>query len=147
MNIKLKTTLLIIMIFAIGIVIGAMVNRTLTQKKINDILSRRHPGRFPTVYEKIINPTPEQSRLIRKVLEQHAKRMSKIREDFRKEMHSEFESMKIEMDSILTPEQKKRLEKELPPPVRRFKRFPEKKKPSLRSREDQSPLRKKEKEF
>jgi hypothetical protein len=144
MNIKLKTTIVIIFTLAIGIIIGAMLNRTLTQNRIKNILSRRDPGRFAALYEKIIEPTPEQSKLIREVLGKHGKRISEIRKKFHEEMKSEFELMKKKMDSILTPEQKKRLEKRLARRFPRHKMFPGKRGPWLEKRKRDLP---KEQEF
>ena len=111
MNIKLKTTLIIIITLAFGIVIGAMINRTLSQNRIRNILARRSPVRIVSSYERIIKPDPEQSRLIREVLNKHAKRISEIRERSQEELQSSLESVMEELDSILTPEQRKRLEK------------------------------------
>lgn len=111
MNIKLKMAFLIIITLAFGIVIGAMINRTLSQNRIRNILARRSPVRFVASYERIIKPDPEQSRLIREVLNKHAKRISEIHKKSREELQSSLESMMEELNSILTPEQRKRLEK------------------------------------
>lgn len=111
MNIKIKMTFIIIIILALGIVIGAMINRTLSQNRIRDILSRREPARFASYFEKIIEPDAAQSKQIRNVLSKHAKRISEIRAKSREELQSSLETMMGELDSILTSEQKKRLEK------------------------------------
>jgi len=111
MNIKLKMTSIIIITLAFGIVIGAMINRTLSQNRIRNILSRRIPVHFVASYERIIRPDAAQARLIREVLNKHAKRISEIREKSQEELQSSIESMMEELDSILTPEQRKRLEK------------------------------------
>lgn len=111
MNIKLKMTFIIIITLVIGIVIGALLNRTITQNRIKGILSRRDPGPFVASFEKIIEPDAAQRELIRDILDRHAKRISQIRAKSMEELKSSFESMMAELDSVLTPEQKKRLEK------------------------------------
>lgn len=123
MNIKLKMTFIIIIILAFGIITGAMLNRAISQNRIRSILSKRRPEVFVPVYEKILEPDTAQSKLVRDILNKHAKRISKIHENFRKELESSFESMKAELDPILTPEQKKQLERRVPPPPPPFPSF------------------------
>lgn len=114
MNIKLKITFIIIITLVIGIVIGAMLNRTLTQNRVKRILSRRNPPVFISFYERIIEPDTNQREEIRKILDKHAKHLSEIRANFSEELQSSMESLRAELDPILTPEQKKRLEKGFP---------------------------------
>ncbi|UCC38967.1 MAG: hypothetical protein JSV96_14320 [Candidatus Aminicenantes bacterium] len=120
MNMKLKITFVFIITLALGIVFGFMVNRTYSQKRIRNILSSRSPEFFVTFYERILEPDTKQSKMIREILDNHAKRISEIRENFTDEMQSELESMKAEIDPILTPEQKERLKRRFPgrPPRR-----------------------------
>lgn len=117
MNIKLKMTFVIIATFILGIIIGAMLNRALVQKRIRNILSKRTPDVFVPFIEERIGADPVQSKEIRKVLNKHAKRIEDIRANFSVELQSAFESLRAEMDPLLTPEQKKRLERGLPGPL------------------------------
>ncbi len=52
MNIKIKTALIIIVTLGIGIVIGALLNRTFTQNRIRNIISTRSPNHFIPLYKK-----------------------------------------------------------------------------------------------
>ena len=113
MNIKLKMTFIIIITLAIGIVIGAMLNRTISQRRIRNILLERRPDMFVRVYERILEPNSAQSKAIREILNKYAQRNLEIRTKFREETQSVFESMKTEIEPILTPGQKKRLENRL----------------------------------
>lgn len=124
MNIKVKTALIIIITLVMGIIIGAMLNRALLQHRINRAFSWRLPDFMITNFENIIEPDQEQSKLIREILNRHAKRMMEIRENHRKELQESFESLQKEMDLILTPEQKRRLLRSLPGPFQRFRGFP-----------------------
>ncbi len=114
MSTKSKVTLVFIITLALGIAVGAMLNRTYSQRRIRSILSSRSPDFFVTFYERILEPGTKQSKMIREVLDNHAKRISEIRENFTDEMQSELESMKAEIDPILTPEQKERLKGRFP---------------------------------
>lgn len=114
MNIKLKMTFVIIITLALGIAIGAMVNRTLSQNRIKSILSKRRSDIFVTTYKKILQPNASQRELIREILYKYANRVTEIQTNFREDMESSIESMRAELDPILTPEQKKRFERGLP---------------------------------
>lgn len=113
MNIKLKMSFIIITTLALGIVIGAMVNRTLSQNRIRNILSKRRSDVYVTIYEKLLRPEASQRALIRKILEKYATRVSEIHANFRQDMESSIESMRKELDPILTPAQKKRFKRGL----------------------------------
>lgn len=134
MNLKVKTAFIIIITLALGIVIGAMLNRALLQNRIRRAFSMQRPGFFVPIYENIIDPDSNQSKLIREILDKHARRMSEVRESYRKEMQSAFESMRKEMDPILTREQKKRLENRLPRSLRRHRRFRNQQRPFMDQR-------------
>jgi len=120
MNVKVKTTIILLLTFIIGIFIGAMLNRAWLHNRIKKAFSWRNPNYIAVNFERTIQPEPQQAEAIRKILKQHAKSVQKIRKDYRKEMQSAFESLKKEMDAILTPEQKRRLNQRIPPPFRRF---------------------------
>ena len=128
MNIKVKTALIIIFTMVIGIVIGALLNRALLQHRIRRVFSMQKPRVMATVMRDIIRPDSDQAKLIREILDKHVERMSDLREKNRREMESAMKELWKEMDSILTPEQKKRLERNLPPPFRMM-RFPERRRP------------------
>ncbi len=110
---KAKTTLVIIITLIIGIVLGAMLNRTFMHLRIRRAFDAVNPFRFTRILEQAIDPTPEQKRQIREILQKHAKNIGELRNNFEDGMLSSFESLKKELDSALTPEQKERLEEML----------------------------------
>jgi len=122
MNIKVKITFIIIITLAIGIVIGALLNRTLSQNRIKRILERRNPPIFISFYERIIEPNADQRDSVRKILDKYAQRFLEIRANSQEELQSSFESMTAELEPLLTPEQKERLEEGFPRPPRFFPR-------------------------
>jgi len=123
MKIKTKITFSVVITLAIGALLGAMLNRTLSQTRIKRILSRRTPPVFVSFYEDIIEPDANQRKEIEKILDKHAKQLSEIHANFRQKLESSIESLTAELDPILTPKQKKRLEKGFPGPPQFPKHF------------------------
>jgi len=111
MNIKAKTTLIIIITLCIGIIIGALLNRALMQNRIRRTFSMRNPDVFVSSFERIINPDAKQRHSIMEILDKYADEISEYRTRSQEEILSLTESMKAELDQILTPKQKKRLER------------------------------------
>ena len=109
MNVKTKTTFIIIVTLIIGIAIGAMLNRALLQHRINRTFSSRNPDHLPVFYEKILDPNIEQTQKIRSILQKHALTVSKIRDKYQEEMLSANESFETQLYPLLTPIQKSRL--------------------------------------
>ncbi len=136
MNMKVKTTLIIIATLIIGIIFGALLSRAYLHHRIRRAFVMVDPNRFMPFFEQIIDPTPEQSDQIRKIIRKHANDVLEIRNDFEARMSSSFESLQKNLDSVLTPEQKDRLEKmmrerrprmrrDMPPFPRRDGPYPE----------------------
>lgn len=111
MNIKVKTTLVIIITLIIGIVLGAMLNRAFVHQRIKRAFDAVNPNRFMMILERAIGPNPDQRKLVKEILQKHAKDISDLRKNLRDGMQSSIQSLQKELDSVLTPEQKERLEK------------------------------------
>ncbi len=111
MNMKVKTTIVIIITLIFGIVLGAMLNRVLMFQRIRRAFDAVNPSRFTMILERAIGPTAEQKKQIREILQKHAKDISDLRKNLRDGMQSSIQSLQNELDSVLTPKQKKRLEK------------------------------------
>lgn len=113
MNLKLKTTLIIIITLIIGVIIGAMAHRAYLQNRIKKTFAWGNPNRLGAIYERTIRPNADQSGQIRRILNKHAQNISKIRDEYRQKIQSEFEAMRGEIDPLLTPEQKRLFEKRI----------------------------------
>jgi hypothetical protein len=125
MSVKSKIVFYVAITLVIGIIIGVLLNRAIVQKRIKDMLVMRSAGLLNPRAERILKPTsPEQGVRIQAALDEHARRLSEIHERFRREIDSAFKSLKSAMDPILTPEQKKQLEKMIPGPPPMFGRPP-----------------------
>ncbi len=129
MNIKVKIALIIVMTLVIGIVLGALFNRAFLRYRIKRAFHDRNPVGMVAFMEEAIQPTPEQKVLIREILEKHRKKTQEIRDEFMLEMREAFESLEAELDPILTPEQKKRLQERFFSPRGDQRRFPDRHKP------------------
>ncbi len=122
MNMKVKTTIVIIITLIFGIVLGALINRTFTHRRIRRAFDAVNPNRFTMILEQAIDPTEEQENQIREILQGHAKQVEEIRKKAMEGMETSLQALKKELDSVLTPEQKERLEemmKKRPPWMRR----------------------------
>jgi len=122
MSPKWKIILYLVIVLIIGIVIGAMLNRALIQKRIKNIFRTEIGSLLVRDAERVLAPmSPAQEELIRQILDKHAEKLSEIHERFGNEIQAAFKSLREEIDPLLTAEQKKQLEGMFPgpPPFRR----------------------------
>ena len=122
MNMKVRTTIVIIITLIFGIVLGAMLNRTFTHQRIKRAFDTVNPNRFTMILERAIDPTEKQKKQIREILQNHTNQVEELRKNAMEGMQTSLQSLKKELDSVLTTEQKERLEKmigELRPWARR----------------------------
>lgn len=113
MNTKSKTTLIILGTLIIGIIIGALVSGTLRQQRENRFERMMLHQRVRHVMERIIQPTVEQREVIDKILEKWSEKISAIQEEHESEMQAVLDSLRSELASVLTKEQRTRLEARL----------------------------------
>ena len=153
MNIRIKTAFIIIATLIIGIIFGALLSRAYMHHRIRRVFTMVNPNRSMTFFEQAISPTPGQLEQIRKIIKKHTKNVAELQKNLRDGMDSSFESMRKELDSVLTPEQKKRLERlmrgrrpwprrdrRLRPPRDRPFFDPQKKPPPPEKEQNNSPL-------
>ena len=110
MNIKTKTSLVIVFTLIVGMVIGALLSRALLQKRVARVFSMRNPNTFVQSYLETIKPDSDQEKQIKEILERNGQRFEDIRSKSRQDLESSMLSMMSELESLLTPEQIKRLE-------------------------------------
>jgi hypothetical protein len=121
MSAKWKIVIHLVVVLIIGIVIGALLNRAIVQKRIKDMVTMRNVGLRVPRPERVLEPADaEQEAKIQAVLDKHAQRLSEIHQRFNSEIDAAFKSLKDEIDPILTPEQKKAFEKMIPGPPPSF---------------------------
>ncbi|MBN1782083.1 hypothetical protein JW948_13200 [bacterium] len=106
MKTRTKTILLIGLTFILGLLCGAVIQSILIRKEINRFSHRiRSPEGFIERFERIIQPTAEQRTEIRNVLKKHHREMMR----FQNEFPSRMDSLRKDLESILTEEQLKKL--------------------------------------
>jgi uncharacterized membrane-anchored protein YhcB (DUF1043 family) len=109
MNVKVKAAIILIITLVIGMILGAMFNRAITQKRIRDFLAMRTQYAFAARFEKIIGPDETQKEEVRKIIDKYAKMFNENAERNHQEMTTLFRSFRDELRTILSPEQIKKL--------------------------------------
>ena len=114
MNMKFKTTLILVFTLLIGIILGLFIDRTIMrfqfQKRFAEVRQARGITRL---LEDLIRPDESQYEAVNKILENYSKRLHDQREKSFQEMNVVMDSMRAELDQILTDEQKARLKKDM----------------------------------
>jgi uncharacterized protein YneF (UPF0154 family) len=117
MKTEIKIAGLMILMMLAGIAIGALFHRAVMREYIRDIVRTRDAGLFRPGPERMLKSlSPEQEKTIREVFNKHGRQLAEIHSRFRQEIESSFESLKKEIDPILTSEQLKEFKKALPAP-------------------------------
>lgn len=106
MKISTKTTALLITTFLLGAICGAIVQGFIVKRGMKKFVQHmRTPGGFVERFERIVEPTVEQRKEIRAILRRHHQQIMRLQNEFPAQM----DSIRDELDAILTPEQKQRL--------------------------------------
>jgi len=113
MNLKVKSSLIIVCTFILGMAIGIIFMRAFfpPPNMIDRIAEGRTPRGFMDRFERVINPTESQREEIEKVLKQHFERMHNQSVKFRDHFKQMNDSLRIELNPILSDEQKERLDR------------------------------------
>jgi septal ring factor EnvC (AmiA/AmiB activator) len=110
MKTRYKTIGLLSGTLIIGVVVGMLLHATFLQGQFRKHIHRlRTEDGFIQRFEDLIQPTEEQRVQLEKVLKKHFEEMDKQHEAFRVLM----DSLKTDIDSILTDEQRQRLQKSM----------------------------------
>ena len=110
MSIQWKSFLIIIATLLIGIVIGVFLAGPVLHHKMRPHFADKGHGILTPMLERIIQPTPDQEEAVRRVVEKHSGRLEGLHKDFRAEMVATMDSLIMDLDPILTEEQKARLD-------------------------------------
>ena len=116
MNYKVKITGLTLIILIIGIILGALINGAIMMHRYKQFQSFLEPGGFERFMERVVRPDESQREKMREIIDKYSDQLDETR--IRAE--ALIDSMTTELDLILTPEQKSRLEKRFSTPGRRF---------------------------
>ena len=129
MKVTTKTTLILLGVFLLGIVAGVIATKSRIHHRFRHRVEKFQRGEgFIPEMEALIAPTPEQREQVRAILENHSAGMKTLMDQQRVLFMKKMDSLRTELDSVLTPEQVARLTSRLdrfrgrpgpPPPPRR----------------------------
>jgi len=116
MNYKVKITGVILITLIIGMILGSLISGAIVRYHLSKIEDFREPGGFERFMERVVQPDESQHEKLKEIIDKYSEQLNEMR------IHAEaiIDSMTTELDSILTPEQKSRLEKRFSIPGRRF---------------------------
>lgn len=110
MKTQAKTTIILITIFILGILIGIVADRTYVKHQMKKRFTQmRNPQMLKFVLERIIEPNPEQKEKIDEILKKYDDKFADARFSIMKETRTLMDSLRKELEPILTEEQKERL--------------------------------------
>jgi hypothetical protein len=111
MKMETKTVLIVLSTLIIGMIIGALITGAFARHRIGRFMSMREPGRLAAHVERIIGPDESQRDAVRAVLREHSEQFLELHSHFEDEMLALRDSLRKDLDPILTDEQKERLER------------------------------------
>jgi len=107
-----KSVMVIVATFAIGIAVGALLDASLARGRIEQVREFRGGLNLLAPLERIIEPTDEEQRqAIRTVLERATARNAHVYERTRIGMMAAMDSLRAELEPLLTEEQRARLDR------------------------------------
>ena len=125
MTMKSKTWIILIFTLLIGIVLGVFLDRTVMkfrfQKRFKEV---RQPRGITRMLEDLIQPDETQYKAVKDILEKYSKRLHDQREKSFQQMDVVMDSLRAELDQILTDEQKARLKQDMERMKQRRERGP-----------------------
>jgi len=110
MSIQWKSTFIIVATLVIGVLIGVFLAGPVLHHRMRPHVADRGPESFTPMLERIIQPSPDQQEAVRAVLDKHSARLEGLHEDFRAAMVATMDSLRKDLEPILTDEQKARLD-------------------------------------
>lgn len=111
MKTETKTVSILISIFILGILLGVVVDRTLIEKQMKNRFTRMgNPRMIGFLLERVIQPTPQQRKEIEIILDKYADKMFEARQQAMETVVVTMDSLRKDLEPILTEEQKQRLD-------------------------------------
>jgi hypothetical protein len=111
MKMETKTVLIILITLIIGMIIGALITGAFARHRVQRFMTMGEPGHMVGFLERMIGPDESQREAVRAVLQKHTEQFLELHSQFEGEMLALRDSLKKDLDPILTDEQKVRLER------------------------------------
>jgi len=124
MNLKIKSSLIIIFTLILGIFLGAVITWSLLHQRVRDRIDRlRTPTGFIEFLVDDLELNQKQQEEVKVIILKHFERVEEISRDYRQSFRTTIDSLSRELDPVLTSEQKtkflekmKRRRGPVPPP-------------------------------
>lgn len=113
MKTKSKTILIILATLVIGAAIGALLTGLVRQNREHRFTRMMPEQQFRRVMEHIIQPNDEQRKAIDRILTKRFAQITEIQEQYQNEIFVLYDSLRKDLSSVLTADQRFRLEKRL----------------------------------
>ncbi len=110
MKTNTKTVLIIVATLLIGMLIGVLGSGFVVHRFVSRAVDMRRQDVFVERLMDVIDPAPDQEAEVKGILDRHAERFSDITDEFHRETSALFDSLRADLDPVLTDEQKARLE-------------------------------------
>lgn len=108
-----KSGLVILGTLLIGILIGALGSGALRQTRRHRFHAMPPDMRFLHFVKRVVQPTPEQEKAFDAIIQRRSRQIAEINEQHETQILAIFDSLRTELSSLLTDEQRVRLEERL----------------------------------
>lgn len=113
MTSKTKALVILLGSFALGLVVGALATGVLRSQKERRFERMPPRERFHTFMERVIQPTAAQREEFERIMTRWSERLSELHQEHQNQMFAVYDSLHEELESLLTEEQRNRLEEHL----------------------------------
>ena len=124
MNVRVKTTIVIVATLIIGMVVGALIDGALHRRRTRDFFRKPFEKRLETLMERTISPDDSQRDTVRIILDDHMLRMKEIAGRHGQEMAAVMDTLKQQLSMVLTDDQMTRFNEHIGRLHRMVKRQP-----------------------
>jgi hypothetical protein len=112
MSARNRAILIIVCTLLLGVAIGTLIVAPLVARHhFRRLAEVRTPGGFVARLEELIDPDPGQAPVVREILTRYGERIDEIASRHRDEAKAVFDSLEAELASVLTDQQKERLDR------------------------------------
>jgi hypothetical protein len=110
MKLHVKTALILLTTLVIGFVIGALTVPYFAMHRMRHFAGLRRPQGFVAFYEKVIQPTEAQKDTVHAILTRHFDKFNELADKHRETLMQLHEDLINDLNSVLSKEQKQRLQ-------------------------------------
>lgn len=114
MNVKIKSAIVLLITLIIGVGLGVQIDRMIFKEKFKQRFHRPPDSRlFIRIFERIIEPEESQRDQIRQIIQEHTKRLAKIDSTSRSQFAGALDSLRHDLEPILTEDQRNRIKEHI----------------------------------